>query len=901
MKSKWVQLCVISVLIAGPVSVAQAQMFITDSTPLMRFGPVDPVFGYPIWVQDNTGAIQELCFDTGTVVDPAAPGVPCPTCIDPALDLPDSVAPLSFPDNFPEEAFYFLGTGLLDTNDGGTGVPGRALLVLALEAAFDGLGTVQDGEQIVFSRLRIRIDNATGGESYTVTHPYGQVIITPDGTGTRGINITNDIFLWKGALGGNLVNPLRANFGTFLTAAGGVVPAGFIGDFCDVNTINAPTVMTGAGLPMPGHNVFRIEGPNIGIVGSPFLCSDITLGPDPTVFTDCVETFDFSLLGKSATRFGAGIDRATYSRNATATQIDVWANSNAGAVLEANGPGIPPTTLIEDPANPGHFYRHIVISSAFVPPAGWSISVTNTDPLDLTTATAPLIDQVMFLGTGVAGAVGCSPTFDLNTLDAAGLPSPTLSIAATSTNADTASLSTDPLATGTPVSLAAGSPMSITGVSVPPTSISVASPSGGTLELPVQILSTVTGPLAYAGPNQIVAAQFDAAGALLLPTVTLDGTGSSPATGLTYAWTQTSGTNTVGLTGGTTATPSFVFPNDGVALGNDLLNFTLTVTDAMGASHSSVVSVTNVVIANAGPDVANAAQGTVALDGTASAGFGTLTYSWTQTGGPAVTLSDPASANPTFVFPVDGAGVVGVPPPNDQSITFVLTVSGLGGTSVDTVVIAGNAGPPIANAGPDQSVIPNMSVQLDGSGIGLGAGVTWMWTEPVGTPVALGALLPGGGIDTTPGASNIPNPAFFWDPTIPIPQTMTFQLVLVRADGATSAPSQVNIIGANPNVSVTVFADPGKTQYDSAKGNWSIEGTTSPPGPGFSVSFYLGTPIEANRIGTAVVDGGGKFKIQPPCPGGCPVPTNPNTESLIAVIGGSGFDGITTGIAFTIK
>ena len=58
-------------------------------------------------------------------------------------------------------------------------------------------------------------------------------------------------------------------------------------------------------------------------------------------------------------------------------------------------------------------------------------------------------------------------------------------------------------------------------------------------------------------------------------------------------------------------------------------------------------------IANAGADTAFTAGSTVTLNGTAStdADNDTLTYSWTQLSGPAVTLNNPTAASPNFTAP----------------------------------------------------------------------------------------------------------------------------------------------------------------------------------------------------------------------------------------------------------
>jgi hypothetical protein len=68
----------------------------------------------------------------------------------------------------------------------------------------------------------------------------------------------------------------------------------------------------------------------------------------------------------------------------------------------------------------------------------------------------------------------------------------------------------------------------------------------------------------------------------------------------------------------------------------------------------------------------------VTLNGTKSfdpAG-GSLTFSWSQTGGTPVTLSDPAVASPTFAAPA-----------TEGPLTFQLTVGGAQGSDADTIVV----------------------------------------------------------------------------------------------------------------------------------------------------------------------------------------------------------------------
>ena len=92
------------------------------------------------WFGDRDGLRLELCLDD----------VPDPLCGIDARPNPDE--PLSMPENFPDESFWWSAEALMET---AAGV--RARLVLAQEAAFGGPGEVAVDQQVAFSRLRIRM------------------------------------------------------------------------------------------------------------------------------------------------------------------------------------------------------------------------------------------------------------------------------------------------------------------------------------------------------------------------------------------------------------------------------------------------------------------------------------------------------------------------------------------------------------------------------------------------------------------------------------------------------------------------------------------------------------------------------------------------------------------------
>jgi hypothetical protein len=174
--------------------------------------------------------------------------------------------PISFPDNFGDEAFYLRVLAQIDLPSGGL-----ALLALAVESSFLN-GVVVNGDQIAFSRIRIRIDTPGPG-TYKVIHPYGDDTFVNAPAGVRGINFTEDVGT---AVAGDFAALLSSRVGPFLqSTTGRVVDA--LGDvyLADPNT---PTTVTGS---PTGNNKFRIEGPGIG-------------GPG----VDFIETNQFTLMGK---------------------------------------------------------------------------------------------------------------------------------------------------------------------------------------------------------------------------------------------------------------------------------------------------------------------------------------------------------------------------------------------------------------------------------------------------------------------------------------------------------------------------------------------------------------------------------------------------------------------------
>lgn len=234
-------------------------------------------------------------------------------------------------------------------------------------------------------------------------------------------------------------------------------------------------------------------------------------------------------------------------------------------------------------------------------------------------------------------------------------------------------------------------------------------------------------PVANAGPDQTVDENA---------LVTLDGSGSM-GNALSLTWSQLAGPS-VALDLTDPEHPTFSTPFVNM---DQTLTFQLIVNDGLNDSDPDTVdiTVTNVndaPIADAGDDstIKEGAIGT--LDGSNSIDpeGGTLSFSWTQIGGPEVTLTpDNSVVQPQFEALYPGAGL---------NLVFELVVSdGLESSlsdSVSVMVVVNSA--PVADAGPDVTKDEGTLVTLDGTGSSDPDGgdlLSYQWTQTAGTPVVL--------------------------------------------------------------------------------------------------------------------------------------------------------------------
>ncbi len=255
---------------------------------------------------------------------------------------------------------------------------------------------------------------------------------------------------------------------------------------------------------------------------------------------------------------------------------------------------------------------------------------------------------------------------------------------------------------------------------------------GGQDSAPATVVIAATAntpPVANAGGNQSVDTG---------DTVFLDGSASFDPDGdpITYAWTLvTPGGSSATLSDATAQAPSFTADVAGT------YTATLIVNDGSGDSAPDTATITVTDVPNS-PPIADAGNNATVVEGTLVnlSGAGSsdpegspLTYSWTLTrpGGSAAVLSDPGSVTPSFTADVPGTYVA----------TLVVN-DGTDDSAPDSVTITATVNqPPLAQAGPDQTVDAGDLVQLNGAGSSdpEGQPLTYSWslTRPAGSSAAL--------------------------------------------------------------------------------------------------------------------------------------------------------------------
>lgn len=290
------------------------------------------------------------------------------------------------------------------------------------------------------------------------------------------------------------------------------------------------------------------------------------------------------------------------------------------------------------------------------------------------------------------------------------------------------------------------------------TELTVISPANGRFTIGESASQTIVDIVADSGagqnlpPTAVAGEDQSVAGGRI---VTLNGAASSDPENeaLTFEWTQISGPS-VSLTNANLPLATFTAP-----LSAAPLEFRLTVTDNIGQSASDTVLVTvsppqnQPPFANAGSDQTVTEGVTVILDGSNSTDpeSGALTFSWSQTDGPGVILSDAGIPRPSFISPTVG--------PDGAALVFLLTVTDNQGASASdsvTINVTTTNRPPVANAGPDQSVTAGVQVALNATASSdpEGAIASYRWSQIAGPSVSLSNANAAQTLFTAPASGN---------------------------------------------------------------------------------------------------------------------------------------------------
>ena len=242
----------------GAAAAALFPMASPSAQGLAAVGPTDINHGFPEWYEDSNGLRMAGCSgDVGLCL------------LEAPLELLD--ASLPFPANYGGDFAHHLYYNVCgaEMESGGNG--GLAMMVVSLQGGFANEDeAARDGEQDVFARFRIRIDNLVAGETYDVTTPAGTVSLVAEATdtGRRMINYTDDVGRLEPGI---FATELNGAIGPWLTwdSELPIVDAKgneYVGDPAIPHTIT--------GSPF-GTNVFRVAGRNVGGPGVNVIETDL--------------------------------------------------------------------------------------------------------------------------------------------------------------------------------------------------------------------------------------------------------------------------------------------------------------------------------------------------------------------------------------------------------------------------------------------------------------------------------------------------------------------------------------------------------------------------------------------------------------------------------------------------
>jgi RHS repeat-associated protein len=330
---------------------------------------------------------------------------------------------------------------------------------------------------------------------------------------------------------------------------------------------------------------------------------------------------------------------------------------------------------------------------------------------------------------------------------------------------------------------------------------------GSYITIAISGISANRPPVANAGADQNVVTGSQ---------VTLDGSLSADPDGdlLSYQWTMTErpAGSTAVLSSSDAVRPTFTADVDGT------YRISLTVNDGMLTSPADEVVITATrpntpPTANAGPDQQVTAGALVTLDGSTSfdPDGDLITYRWefiSRPEGSAAVLSSSTVVRPTLTADLPGV------------YTLRLIVNdGQADSAPDEVVVtaAPPNNPPIAHAGPDQSVATESLVTLNGSGS----------SDPDGDPLTYDwrfVSLPIG------SAASLANPTTV-SPTFTADVSGEYVIQVVVSDGIVQSSADiVVVVAARPNAAPTANAGPDQTVQKGSVVSLDGSGSFDPDG-----------------------------------------------------------------------
>ena len=802
---------------------------------LKAVGPTDPVTTLPAYYQDLSNLAVQPCLDqNGMCLLPGGfdkLGNPVVPNFDPAFSPPlplvpiTTTAPISDA-NFPGEGFYYSATAIMPIEGGEL-----ANLAYVLEYAF--LAGVSPDTAIVFLRTDLqKMINLSPDSTYRVTHPYGTFDFTTDGAGNArggggvvlrqedpagGAGAAVGYFSpsFKSAPNTNIGPFLRPADGILITKTVGAETHTYLGDPAATTLVNGvPT----AGVPVTG-----------GTNGNIFKIDRIVTGGTPVSQQSSWSTDLFSVSARIFTGNVASpmtIDHATYSRDASSGQVDIFVTAVSGATLTVNGNGIPATLLTEDTPGSGKFFAHIPFTTT-LPSA-----MTITNSLDLPSPVAhpfALSDEVN-ITKALYDPVSKNLTVTASSRDKLVVPTLTAPQFAA------------------PNTLTGGTLVKSLSTTIPPETVTVTSSSLGTATAQVSVVTP---------PPPPVAVNDDAVTAMNSPVTVIVLTNDTAAGGINSTTVAVVDAPASGAS--TTVNPNGTISYTPVAAFNGSETFTYRFQDNFDQfSNAATVNVTVHRPPVAVDDSASAAINTtvnipvIGNDGAFSSSINATT----------VNIVSSASCGSTTVLPngtVNFAAPASVPVPGNCSFSYIVsdTFSPPSVSNVATVTITITEPPaPVA--------VDDVAIAISGSSVAINVLDNDSSLVSTINPATLSVTAPTAGI----AAANQNGAVIYTAPSTPGTYTFTYSVKDIAVPPLTSnvATVTVTVIPAAAPVAVddTTSVSVGSTTQLNVLANDTTVAPATINTTSIAVTQPTGAILPNTNSGSAIANANGTVSYTAP-------------------------------------